>query len=62
MHYHQFLVQKFKNDPASTTHAQVPAEELARAGISQGSVRLSIGCEHAGDIIADLAQAFEALR
>ena len=47
--------------PASTTHAQMPEAELARAGISQGSVRLSIGCEHADDIIADLRQAFEAL-
>ena len=47
--------------PASTTHAQVPEAELAKAGISPGSVRLSIGCEHADDIIADLRQAFEAL-
>ena len=45
----------------SVVHAQVPEAELAKVGISQGSVRLSIGCEHADDIIADLRQAFEAL-
>ena len=48
--------------PASTTHAQMPEEEQAWAGITQGSVRRAIGCEHAADIIADLEQAFEALR
>ncbi len=44
--------------PASTTHSQMSAEELAAAGISPQTVRLSIGTEHIDDIIADLAQGF----
>ena len=43
--------------PASTTHRQLNAEELARAGVSEDLVRLSIGIEHIDDIIADLEQA-----
>jgi cystathionine beta-lyase/cystathionine gamma-synthase len=35
------------------------AEELARAGIGDGTVRLAVGIEHADDLIADLAQALE---
>ena len=43
--------------PAETTHQQLNDEELARAGISPGLVRLSIGIEHPQDLLADLAQA-----
>ena len=43
--------------PASTTHRQLNAEELASAGVSESMVRLSIGIEHVDDIIADLEQA-----
>jgi methionine-gamma-lyase len=43
--------------PASTSHRQYDAEQLAAAGISPGLLRLSIGCEDADDIVADLAQA-----
>ncbi|WP_331775929.1 O-acetylhomoserine aminocarboxypropyltransferase/cysteine synthase family protein [Sulfurospirillum sp. 1612] len=43
--------------PASTTHMQVPADELEKAGISQGLIRLSIGLESPEDLIADLKQA-----
>jgi O-acetylhomoserine (thiol)-lyase len=46
--------------PASTTHRQLNAEELASAGVSESMVRLSIGIEHVDDIIADLAQALTA--
>ncbi|MBO3278193.1 bifunctional O-acetylhomoserine aminocarboxypropyltransferase/cysteine synthase [Pseudomonas schmalbachii] len=46
--------------PASTTHRQLNAEELARAGVSQDMVRLSIGIEHIDDILADLTQALQA--
>ena len=45
--------------PASTTHAQMNAEELADSGIKPGTIRLSIGTEHIDDILADLSQAFE---
>ncbi len=47
--------------PASTTHAQLSAEELAAVGITPGTIRLSIGTEHIDDIIADLEQAFAAV-
>ena len=43
--------------PASTTHMQVPADELEASGIKQGLIRLSIGLENPLDLIADLNQA-----
>lgn len=43
--------------PASTTHAQLSAQELAECGITPGTVRLSIGTEHIDDLLEDLAQA-----
>ena len=43
--------------PASTTHRQLNAEELAPAGVSEDMVRLSVGIEHVDDIIADIEQA-----
>ena len=45
--------------PASTTHRQLNPEELAKAGVSEGMVRLSIGIEHIDDLRADLAQALD---
>ncbi|MBN2866679.1 MAG: aminotransferase class I/II-fold pyridoxal phosphate-dependent enzyme [Thiotrichales bacterium] len=47
--------------PATTTHRQLNAEELAKAGVSEDLVRLSIGIEHIDDIIADIKQALEAV-
>lgn len=41
--------------PASTTHQQVPAEELKASGVTPSTVRLSIGLEDANDLIQDLA-------
>jgi O-acetylhomoserine (thiol)-lyase len=46
--------------PASTTHLQLSPEELARAGVTEETVRLSIGIEHVDDLIADLDQALSA--
>ena len=43
--------------PASSTHRQLSEEQLVAAGISKGTVRLSVGIENVDDIIADLAQA-----
>ena len=43
--------------PASTTHRQLSPEELARAGVTEDTVRLSVGIEHIDDLIADLDQA-----
>ncbi len=45
--------------PATTTHRQLSPEELATAGVSEDLVRISVGIEHADDIIADIAQALE---
>ena len=47
--------------PATTTHSQLDDAELARAGISAGTVRLSIGIEHIDDIIADLERGLAAV-
>jgi O-acetylhomoserine (thiol)-lyase len=46
--------------PASTTHRQLDPEELARAGVHEDTVRLSIGIEHVDDLLADLDQALAA--
>ncbi|GGP24015.1 O-acetylhomoserine aminocarboxypropyltransferase/cysteine synthase family protein [Silvimonas iriomotensis] len=45
--------------PASTTHRQLSPAELAKAGVTEDTVRLSIGIEHIDDIIADLQQALD---
>lgn len=47
--------------PASTTHSQLTEAELKEQGISQSTIRLSIGVEHIDDIIEDLDQAFAAV-
>jgi O-acetylhomoserine (thiol)-lyase len=43
--------------PASTTHSQLTEEQLGESGVTPDLIRLSIGIEHIGDIIADLDQA-----
>jgi cystathionine gamma-synthase/methionine-gamma-lyase len=44
---------------ATTTHYSVPAEVRAAGGITDGTIRLSVGMEHPDDLIADFAQALE---
>ena len=46
--------------PASTTHSQLSAEDQLATGVTEGYVRLSVGIEHADDIVADLEQALAA--
>ncbi|WP_198969411.1 O-acetylhomoserine aminocarboxypropyltransferase [Xylophilus sp. ASV27] len=46
--------------PASTTHFRMSDEALADAGITQGTIRLSIGLEDADDLIDDLKRALKA--
>jgi O-acetylhomoserine (thiol)-lyase len=46
--------------PASTTHQQMSAAELAAAGVGEEMVRLAVGLEDAGDIVDDLKQALRA--
>lgn len=48
--------------PASTTHSQLSAEELASAGIKPTTIRLSVGTEHIDDIIDDLKQGFDSIQ
>ena len=45
--------------PASTSHRQYAAEQLAAAGILEGLLRVSVGCEDADDIVADFERALE---
>jgi methionine-gamma-lyase len=47
--------------PASTTHSGVPKEVRDRLGVSDATIRVSIGIEHPDDLVADLAQALATL-
>ena len=46
--------------PATTTHRQLGPAEMAKAGVSEDMIRLSIGIEHIDDLLADLDQALMA--
>jgi cystathionine beta-lyase/cystathionine gamma-synthase len=46
--------------PASTTHVGLDADELAAAGITEGTIRVSVGLEHERDVVADFLQALAA--
>jgi O-acetylhomoserine (thiol)-lyase len=46
--------------PASTTHFRMSASDLERAGITEGTIRLSIGLEDPADLIEDLSRALHA--
>jgi len=46
--------------PASTTHFRMDAAALAAAGITEGTLRLSVGLEDPDDLISDLKRAFKA--
>ncbi len=48
-------------NPATSTHRQMTEEQLAAAGVPAGLVRISCGLESADDLIADIAQALEAV-
>ena len=48
--------------PATTTHSQLTPEELLDQGIRPNTIRLSIGTEHADDLIADLEAGFAAAK
>jgi len=47
--------------PASTTHSGIPAKERDELGITEGSIRLSIGIEDPNDLLADLEQALKVV-
>jgi O-acetylhomoserine (thiol)-lyase len=46
--------------PASTTHRQLSADELVKAGVREETIRLCVGIEHIDDLIADLSKALRA--
>ncbi|EEF78547.1 O-acetylhomoserine aminocarboxypropyltransferase/cysteine synthase family protein [Methylophaga thiooxydans] len=48
--------------PASTTHRQLEPHELKTAGVTPEMLRLCVGIEHIDDILADISQAFEAVK
>jgi len=54
-------VKSLATHPASTTHRQLAPAELDQAGVSEETVRLSIGIEHIADLLADLEQALAAV-
>lgn len=54
-------VRSLATHPASTTHRQLSPDELAKAGVSEDTVRLSVGIEYVGDLLADLEQALAAV-
>jgi cystathionine beta-lyase/cystathionine gamma-synthase len=47
--------------PVLTSHAMVTAEERAKMGVTEQMIRLSVGIENAGDLIADLEHALQAV-
>jgi len=55
-------VESLAEHPAIMTHASIPAERRRALGIGDGLVRLSVGIEHADDLIADLDQAMNLAR
>lgn len=54
-------VESLITHPVTMTHGDMPPEERARAGITDGLVRLSVGLEDVEDLIDDLAQALETV-
>jgi cystathionine beta-lyase/cystathionine gamma-synthase len=47
--------------PGTMTHSDIPPARQAELGITPAMIRLSVGVEHPEDLIADLAQALEAV-
>ena len=54
-------VESLIQHPASMTHAAMKPEDRLEAGITDGLVRLAVGCEDAGDLLADFKQALDRL-
>ena len=53
-------VETVAGPPATTSHVECTAAEREAMGIPEGLIRYSVGIEDPDDLIADLAQAFEA--
>ncbi len=52
--------ESLASHPAAMTHSGVPADVRARIGVLDTTIRLSVGIEHADDLVADLVQALAA--
>ena len=52
-------VESLIGHPASMTHASIPREERLKGGLTDSLIRLSVGIEDAGDLVADLAEALD---
>ena len=52
--------ESLASHPAAMTHSGVPAAVRARIGVLETTIRLSVGIEHADDLVADIAQALAA--
>jgi cystathionine beta-lyase/cystathionine gamma-synthase len=50
-------VESLVSHPASMTHASVPESERRKVGLTDGLIRLSVGCEDAEDLVEDVKQA-----
>jgi len=53
-------VESLACHPPTMTHGSIPREERERRGITDGTIRLSVGIEDAEDLVADLARALQA--
>jgi cystathionine beta-lyase/cystathionine gamma-synthase len=53
-------VESLLEHPASMTHASIPREMREKAGLNDGLIRLSVGIEHAEDLINDLREGLES--
>ncbi len=53
--------ESLASHPASMTHSDMPPDERERLGIKESLIRISVGVENPDDLIADLAQALEAV-
>ncbi|MED3804558.1 aminotransferase class I/II-fold pyridoxal phosphate-dependent enzyme [Lysinibacillus xylanilyticus] len=54
-------VESILSSPAKMSHAAMEPEERAKRGITDGLLRFSVGLEHVDDLIADFAQALDAI-
>jgi cystathionine beta-lyase/cystathionine gamma-synthase len=54
-------VESLIQHPASMTHAAMKPEDRLAAGITDGLIRLSVGCEGKEDLVADFKQALDGL-
>ncbi len=54
-------VETLISHPATMTHGSIPEEEREKLGITMGLVRISVGIEDVEDLVADLAQALQAV-